>query len=156
MIVAARKQVEQEACLVCYTGSFTWKRNEFPCVDWFEIPSTLRPVTAITAITYTATDGTTTTWSSSSYALDTSRIAPTVRLVYGESWPTIRGDISGINITATAGYSSVLLIPADVKAAVLLAVHIDWLFKMENAALAMQQQQGYDRLIERLRRGLYS
>jgi uncharacterized phiE125 gp8 family phage protein len=151
-IIAARKQVERDAGLVCYTGSFTWKLTQFPYRDWLEFPSTLRPVTAIGSITYVASDGDTDTWDSSNYTLDSSPIMPLIRLVYGESWPTVRGDINGITVTATAGYTTVLAIPQTVKQAVLLALHIGWLFENEQPDLAMKQQQGYDRWIDLLRR----
>src|SRR5574338_93159 len=51
LITAAREQVENDTGLVCYTGTFTWKLTAFPCNSWLQIPG-VRPVTAITSITY--------------------------------------------------------------------------------------------------------
>lgn len=152
-IPAARWEVEHDADLVCYTGAHTWKFTEFPCRDWFELPS--RPVTAVSSITYVATDGTTTTWSSSEYVLDTASLIPVVRYAYGYSWPALRGDMNGVTVAYTAGYASVLAIPARIKQAVLLAIHIKWLQKMENTAEAERQQVGYERQIELIRRTTY-
>lgn len=151
-IVAARKQVERDAGVVCYTGTFTWKLTQFPCRDWLEFPSTLRPVTAIGSITYVASDGDTDTLDSSNYTRDTAPIMPIIRLAYGESWPAVRGDINGIIVTVTAGYATVAAIPQPVKLAVLLAVHINWLYENEQPDLATKQQAGYDRWIDLLRR----
>lgn len=154
LIVAARRQVEHDAGVVCYTGTFTWKFTEFPCREWLPLPSGLRPVTAITSIAYVATDGTTTTWGASNYGLKEA-ITPYVALAYGQTWPTVRGDMNGIVVTATAGYASVLLIPQTIKEAVKLALHINWLHATEQPDLAAKQQAGYDRWMNLLRRETY-
>lgn len=156
MIVAARRKVENDALLVCYTGTFTCRYTTFPYRDWFELPSNLRPVTAVGPITYTGSAGTTDTFSAASYGLWTGAIRPAVKLTYGELWPTTRDDLNGITVTVTAGYASVLAIPDDVKTAVLLAVQMDWQLKMEQPDLAMKTQQAYENWIERLRPGVYS
>jgi uncharacterized phiE125 gp8 family phage protein len=69
-IVTARKQVEHDAQIVFYTGTFTWKFTTFPWVDFFTIPC-VRPVTSVTSIVYPDSSGTSTTFSTSEYALDT-------------------------------------------------------------------------------------
>lgn len=155
-ITAARQQVEHDAGVICYTGTFTWKLTEFPYGGYFELPSSLRPVTAVGPITYVASDGTTTTFGASSYALKETAIMPHVALAYGQTWPSVRGDMNGITVTITAGYATVLAIPPTIKTAVKLAVHIDWLLKMDQPDLAMKQQAGYDRWITLLRREMYS
>jgi uncharacterized phiE125 gp8 family phage protein len=156
MIAAARRKVEHDALLVCYTGTFTCRYTTFPYRDWFELPSNLRPVTAISSITYTGPTGTTDTFSAASYGLWTGALRPSVKLTYNESWPTVRGDLNGITVSVTAGYASVLAIPDDVKTAVLLALQMDWQLKMEQPDLAMKTQQAYENYIERLRPGTYS
>lgn len=155
-IISARQQVEHDAGVVCYTGSFTWKLTDFPCDDFHELPSGSYPVTAVSSITYIDTSGTTQTWSAANYAFESSAIHPYVRLVYGQVWPVVRGDTNGITITYVAGYSSVQLIPQNIKDAVRLALHIKWLNYTENSQEAMRQEQAYDRQIELLRREHYS
>jgi uncharacterized phiE125 gp8 family phage protein len=129
LIVQAREQLERDATIACYTGTFTFKKTcwtEFAGREWFEL--NLRPVTAVTSITYVATDGDTDTWSSTEYTFDgTYGVVPTIRLNYGYVWPTLRGDINGITITTTAGYASVAAMPERIKQAVLLHVHYHWL-----------------------------
>lgn len=155
-IVSARLQVEHDAGVICYTGTFTWKLTEFPYGGFFELPSSLRPVTAVGPITYVASDGTTTTLGASTYALKETAIMPHVALAYGQTWPSVRGDMNGITVSITAGYATVLAIPQPIKTAVKLAVHIEWLLRMEQPDLAMKQQAGYDRWLNLLRREMYS
>jgi uncharacterized phiE125 gp8 family phage protein len=152
-IAAARRRVEHDVGVVCYTGTFTWKFTEFPWRDFIELPSTLRPVTAVSSITYVDTAGDTQTWSSAEYtAPDAYSLTPFVRLNDGYVWPVVRGDLNGITLTATAGYATIPAIPPDIKNAVALAVHIEWLFKMERFVDAERAQTGYDRWINLLRR----
>lgn len=154
-IPSARRMVERDASIVCYTGSFAYKRTEFGWLDRFELPD-IRPITAISSITYVDSTGTTQTWSSANYVLSTSAVMPYVRLAYGQVWPTVRGDGEGITVTLTAGYASVLAIPAEIKHAVRLAVHIQYLQNIEKFTEAERQQTAYDRLIAHIKRETYS
>jgi uncharacterized phiE125 gp8 family phage protein len=156
LIKEAREQVERDALLVCATGSYTFKMTDFGGRAWFELPSSLRPVTAVTAITYVATDGTVTTWSTSEYSLDTYSIVPTVRLVYGYSWPVLRGDYSGITVTATVGYASQTAIPERVKAAVKLWLWIRFEEEMNPTQDMRRAVERYESLVEGLRRDVYA
>lgn len=122
IIVAARQQVEQDTGLVAYTGTFTEKMTEWPWGDVFELGE-VRPVTAITSITYVDGDGTTQTLSTSVYAFESSGVKQFVRLKYGQTWPAIRGDINGITVTFVAGHASRAAIPQRFKQAVLLLVN---------------------------------
>ena len=156
LITAARQQVEHDTGLVCYTGAFTWKFTDFPCSDYFELPG-VRPVTAITSITYVDTAGATQTWSSSNYALETGAVKPYVRLAYGQSWPTTRGDINGVTVTLVAGYSSVLTVPARVKQAVLFLVN-HWFVSRDTVSIGTSSPEismTYDALIHGLMRSSY-
>ena len=152
LIKTSREQVEHDTGIVLATGTFTWKFTDWPCGDWFEIPS-LRPVTSITTIVYTASDGTSTTWSSSNYTLETSTVTPIVRLTYGNYWPTARGDINGVTVTMVAGYSSALTIPASLKDLVKLQVQIGW--HLANGEDADATTKGYERCLTRLMRSTY-
>lgn len=153
LIQAAREQVERDAMLVCCTGSFTWKMTDFGYGEYFELPSTLRPVSAISSIVYTANDGTSTTFTASQYALDTAAIRPLVRLTYGNIWPTVRGDINGITVTAVAGYASQLLVPANVKQAVLARIAYLWRASTDEA---QRYLTCYENLIRDLRPEVYA
>lgn len=158
LISAARETVEKDASVVCYTGEYKFKKTvwkeQSSWGDWFEL--NLRPITAITSITYVATDGDTDTWSSAEYSLDTYSITPIVKLGYGYSWPTLRGDINGITVTVTAGYASVPVIPQRIKQACLLLIN-HW---FENRGIVGQVgpeiEMTYDALINSIKRHTYS
>ena len=156
LIPAARRQVEKDAILVFYTGSFTWTITAFSSGQFLEIDG-VRPVTAISSIAYIDTAGDSQTWASSNYSLkEFHRKHSAVALTYGNSWPSVRGDVNGITITLTAGYSSVLAMPPEAKVAVKLALHVQWLLNMGMFAEAESQQTAYERQIELLRPEVYA
>lgn len=121
LVAAARQQVEADTGLVCYTGAFTLKMTDWPADDWFSIDD-VRPVTAITSITYLDGSGATQTLSTDVYAFEVSGVKQFVRLKYGQTWPATRGDINGITVTFAAGYATVPAVPARVKQACLLLI----------------------------------
>jgi uncharacterized phiE125 gp8 family phage protein len=155
LVTFAREQVERDAMLVVATGTFTVKRTDWGYGEFFELPSSLRPVSAVTAITYVDTAGTTTTWSTSQYAVDTATIAPIVKLAYGYTWPALRGDINGVTITATAGYAQTA-IPKRVKQAVILRLQHEWQTQMGEQREADLSLQAYERIVSQLRHEVYA
>jgi uncharacterized phiE125 gp8 family phage protein len=154
LIPEARAILEKDASIACYTGEYKFKKTVWKeqdsWGDWFEL--NLRPITAITSIAYIATDGTSTTWSSSEYALDTYTITPIVKLAYGESWPTLRGDVNGITVTATAGYATVDAIPFMIKTAVKACIRLLWL----KDSATNNDINLYERLVYGIKRHTYS
>ena len=151
-IQTARAMVEDDTGIVCLTGTYTLKLTDWPEESYFELRG-LRPVTSITSIAYTAVDGTSTTWSSSYYSLDTAPVQPVIKLVYGQYWPTLRGDINGVTVTMVAGYATAAAVPAMVKEAVLCAVALNW--KTKAGENTRGYQELYDRAVNRLGRATY-
>jgi uncharacterized phiE125 gp8 family phage protein len=104
-------------------GSQTWdeKRDGTPCGDTWELP--FPPVSSVTSITYVDTAGTTQTWSSAQYTVDSpagdqglpTRIVP----AYGYSWPVVRSVPNAITVRFVCGYTTV---PAALKAAMLVLI----------------------------------
>lgn len=150
-IVAARRKVEHDARVVCYTGTHIWRFTDWPAGDFFEFP--IRPVTSVTSITSIAPDGDTDTFDSGDYSLDTNGIIPIVKLAYGEYWPSLRGTINGITVTLVAGYSSVANIPRDILDAVILDLKRRW--KLHLGEDAGPYQRAYDDQIELLGHPVY-
>lgn len=148
LIVEAREHVEHDTGIVACTGTFVYRMTEF-VGDWFAIPD-VRPITAITSITYTDTAGATATFSSGDYVLDTNGVKQFVRLGYGKSWPTLRGDVNGITVTFVAGYATQATIPMAFKHAVLLKLTGNF----ENRQ-GVADWAGYDRQIAMLNRSSY-
>lgn len=104
-IITARQQVEHDAEMVFYTGTFTWKITDWPYGDELAIPC-VKPVSSISSITCVDSSGASQTWSSTEYALDTAGLVPLIKLNYGYLWPQHRADTNGITITFVAGYSA--------------------------------------------------
>lgn len=158
LIKEAREQVERDSSVVGCTGTYVFKKTRWAMGrDWFEIPD-LKPVTSITSITYVDSAGTVQTWSTSEYSLDTYGVAPFVRLGYGYSWPTIRGDINGITVTVAAGYATADVIPQRYKQAVLLLAghRFNHPELVGGASTGQEVPKAYDWIIEGLRRSVYS
>lgn len=96
-----------------------WKLDGFhSCNGVLVLP--LGCVTTVTSITYVASDGTSTVWSSSEYRTDLptgptcarGRIEP----AYGYAWPTTRGVIGAVTIRMTVGYGATRAsVPAALK-----------------------------------------
>lgn len=152
LIVAAREMVENDTGIVCYTGSFTYAMSEWPDADFFDLPD-MRPITSITSIAYIDTGGTSQTLATSVYQLETGNVKQFVRLKYSQNWPALRGDINGITVTLVAGYATVLAVPLMVKQAVRLKLHCQWM--LANELDATKQEEGYERVINRLGRRTY-
>jgi uncharacterized phiE125 gp8 family phage protein len=153
LIVSARRIVEADYATVCYTGSFTWQQSCFPSRDFMLLPD-VRPVTAITSIVYTATDGTSTTWSSAEYGLHSGASTPHIGLKYGYVWPVPRGDINGITITYVAGFASVAVLPEEIRQAVKLQTNIQWNDYLEMDTAKMRT--AYENHVRNTRRSWYA
>lgn len=87
----------------------------FPC-DVIEIWK--HPVQSITSIQYVQEDGTTATWASSNYIVNTDSKPARITLAYDKTWPTARAVENAVTVTFVAGYATVALIPEHVKQAI--------------------------------------
>lgn len=152
LIQTARETVEQDTGIICATGTFTLKFTDWPDAEHLELRS-LRPASSITSIVYIAGDGTSTTWSSSEYSLDTGTVVPTIKLGYAYQWPSLRGDLNGITVTLVAGHASQSAVPAMVKQAVLLNLAHQW--KTEAGEDVRDYQTAYESIIAKLGRATY-
>lgn len=101
----------------CYGDAFEEIVN-----DDNEIVVPIRPVRAISGITYVDPDGATQTLSSSLYVVRNAseRTRKTViALAYNQAWPAIRYQPNAIKITVSAGYASAAAVPALLRQAML-------------------------------------
>jgi uncharacterized phiE125 gp8 family phage protein len=106
--------------------SQTWddKRDAFPCG---RIVLPYPPVSSITSVTYTATDGTSTTWSSALYttSLPTGPHAAPAEIepIYGGIYPQTRSVINAVTVRCVCGYgASGGYVPEAIRAAIKLLV----------------------------------
>jgi uncharacterized phiE125 gp8 family phage protein len=150
LIEEARETVEHDTGIVGCTRTFVEKFDNWPDC-WIELRR--RPVTSVTSITYVDTAGTTQTWTATEYVLDTYRVTPAIRLAYSKTWPTLRGDESGIIVTYVAGYATRATVPQSFRQACLLRVAS--MFDDRTGRGERPDLDAYDRLIQRLMRSSY-
>jgi uncharacterized phiE125 gp8 family phage protein len=116
-IQVAREQWEHDTDSAVYTQTLSVKLEGFGC-EAIYLPS--RPIQSITSIAYYDSGDDLQTLSTDVYSLDAGNRA--VRLKVDQSWPATSGRWDAITITYVAGYSSVALVPAVAKQAMLLLV----------------------------------
>lgn len=123
-IRAARGHVEQRTRRIIARQKWRLTFSSFPSY----IPAEPAPVHAVDQIQYIDADDVTQTVSSSVYQLDLDN--EVIRPIYGQQWPTARGDANSVWCDVWSGYASAsgspqvwhASCPADLKAAILLMV----------------------------------
>lgn len=110
-IEAARLYLEKTQGLQILTATLVMVLDEFP--DVIRLPR--YPVTSVTSITYTDTDGTTQTLSASNYRLDSASLGARVTPAYNKTWPSTRTETGAVTVTFIAGYADAASVPSDVK-----------------------------------------
>jgi len=124
LVKAAREQFEHDTGYALLTQTHTLSMSRFPTNgDWNDrdvIPLEIRPVSAITSITYYDTDNAQQTLATTVYGLDAA--ARLIYLKYNQEWPSITPQYLGIQITMTTGYGSAAAVPNFAKQAILLQV----------------------------------
>jgi len=122
LIKAARDWAETFTRRALITQTWRLSLEKWPSSDTIEVP--LPPLQSVSSIAYKDKDGTQSTFSSSSYIVDTDKTPGEIVLAYGESWPG--GSLyptSPIAITFAAGYgASASSVPASIRQAMLLLI----------------------------------
>ena len=149
LIQVARELFEKDTDYVLSTGTYVAKLDDWPCCDYITMP--VRPVSAITSITYTDSAGTVQTWSSSNYSLNVYESLPEIVLAYASSWPSNRGWENDITITLVAGYASQSVVPFALKQALLQK--IQHLFDGDDPRGNIEKS--YERIVQRFARSSY-
>ncbi len=148
-IVEARKKVERDSRRALVNQTHVLKLDEFPNADYIVLP--FPPLSSVTSIQYVDTAGTTQTFSSGSYTVDTNRTPGIVHLNYNESWPAIQGIFNSVVVTYVAGYGSTAAdVPESAKAAILLLVKQRYEFPDSG-----EEPMGYQALLGDLVYGSY-
>ena len=120
LVVAATQYAEQ------FTRRRFVDQTEIQYFTDFADPMKLwwSPLDSMTTVYYTAIDGTNTLLAGATYDGDTAEEPPLLRLAYGQSWPSHRGDANGITVTYVAGYGVAADVPDGIKTAIkMLAAH---------------------------------
>lgn len=119
-ITAARQHVEQYLNASIVSQTRTHVLDAFPA-GAIVLPN--GPVTGITSIAYTDTDG-----NSATVAAHIRR-GDTLTPAYGAAWPSARGQLGAVTVTYTAGLmagSPLALADKDIRAAILLVFADLW------------------------------
>jgi uncharacterized phiE125 gp8 family phage protein len=114
LIDTATVWIEQYLCRKLISQTWYAYFDKWPDTDYIEIP--FGNLQSVTAVKYTDTDESESTFSSADYLVDTDSIPGRVVLKYGETWPTVTLSPSNpIEIEFVTGYGDdVEDIPASV------------------------------------------
>jgi len=130
-IKASREWVEDFTRRALVQQTWKYYLQDWPSGDEFELP--FPPLQSVTAIKYTDSDDTQTTWDSDDYEVDTDSEPGRIILAYGETWPsTTLHPKNPIEIEYVAGYDDdgdspadyTVNIPESIKNAIKLDVEI--------------------------------
>lgn len=122
LITAAREEVERETQLALIQQTLKLYLDDFPA---WEIELRKPPVSSLTSVAYTDSDGTSQTVSSANYQTDLKSYPARLWPAYGKVWPTdVKEDtVNAVTVTFVAGYGATpSSVPERAKLAVMLRV----------------------------------
>ena len=120
-IPSATRDVEAITQRALITQTYVYRLPCFPVAGPLRLPHP--PLQSVTSVQYVDGNGTTQTWDSDDYVVDTTSTPGVIEPVYGGSWPTARGDRNSVIITLVAGYGNAAsAVPADIRHAMLLMI----------------------------------
>jgi len=121
LLVAAREMVEELTHLQCIAATYEQYLDEFPPV----ILLRKSPVSTVSSVTYTDSDGAVQTLATTEYQYDLNAWPARVMPAYGKSWPTSRAQLNSVKVSFVAGFgASGASVPQRVRQAIrLLAAH---------------------------------
>ncbi len=122
LVEAARDYAEEYQSRQLITATWTQTFDAFPDE---EILLARSPAQSVSSITYVDTAGTSQTWSSDYYDVETSGEVGRVQPAYGEVFPTTRDQMEAVTVTFVAGYGDATTdVPESTKTAIkILALH---------------------------------
>jgi uncharacterized phiE125 gp8 family phage protein len=122
LIKTARQICEDHQRRSYINRTYKYYLDEFPCSSEQEIVLPNPPVSSITTIKYTNTDGTQYTWSSSEYQIDSYGFTCRLKPKYGYEWPSdTLQEMSGVEITYVAGYGATAsTVPEKIRHAIMI------------------------------------
>lgn len=116
-ISQAREFAEHYTCRSLAPQTLELALDAFPCEDYIDLDRS--PVTAITSVKYTDSDGVEQTMPSTDYSLSLYGQSRRINLAYGIAWPSTQDIPDAVRIRYAAGYAA---IPAAAKAGLLLLI----------------------------------
>jgi uncharacterized phiE125 gp8 family phage protein len=123
LIIAVREWAESFTHRRFITQTWDWTLDDYPATDWggwIDVPfGALQSVSAITYLD-SAGDTQTLTGSPAQFQYDIGSDPGRIAALYGEAWPSARGDLSGITARITVGYGLAAAVPRSIKLPMLL------------------------------------
>lgn len=133
VLLAAEKYIENLTGRAVCARTMVYQREAFP-VGNRDILLPYPPLSSVTSIQYTDTQGNNQTLSSALYQVDTRHYIGRIRPEYGETWPSTRwGDYDAVRVTFVTGYASASAVPEPIKQAIKLIAGDLWMNR-ENTA----------------------
>lgn len=126
LIRTAREEVETYTGRQCMTATWDLYLDRWP-VGRKPILLPKNPVQSVTSITYTDTAGASQTWSTDNYGTDLFSEPARIILKEAGQYPELDNEPNAIRVRFVAGYTTTTLVPAKVKAAILLNVERQWM-----------------------------
>jgi uncharacterized phiE125 gp8 family phage protein len=123
-IVAARQRCESILDRQFVTATWIARSNQFPVNSERNPYGSLflprPPLISITSITYTDSNGSSQTFASSTYTVETStRGQGAVHLDYSQVWPSVQPHPQSVAVTFVAGYGAPSTVPLAIKEGIL-------------------------------------
>lgn len=128
LITAAREWCEQYLDRTLVHTQWVMRFDRFPPDGTHDIelprpPMATAGTTTAVALTFTAENGTTSTYSTASYRVDRDGTPGAVKTLYGQTWPPHLQDDNAISVTWWGGYgASGTSVPAAIRHAMLMLV----------------------------------
>lgn len=123
LVVAARDWCERFTGRQFMTATYDWRLDAFPdsSADCLWVPRP--PLASVTSITYTATDGTSTTWGASNYQTDIYSEPARILPAYGVTWPSTRDVLNAVTIRFVCGAAETAVKETVKQAIKMLVAH---------------------------------
>lgn len=114
-LASARYWVENELQMALSNRTFTLYLDMFPA---WEVQLRMPPVTAVSAVNYTDTNGTSQVVAPANYIVDLVHSPARITPQWGLFWPYTRPILNAVSITGTCGYANAAAVPDPAKQAI--------------------------------------
>lgn len=126
LIKAARLEVERRLNRQLINATYDYKFDRFPCGYDGAIYVPKAPLSSVSSITYTDSDGDSQTLATSVYKVLDSREPGEIRLKSGQAWPVVYDEADVVTVRFVAGYGAAASsVPEGIRQAMLLMI-TDW------------------------------
>ena len=118
LIYSATDKAENENDLALNEMTFDLLLDDFPS----SIRLWKHPVSSVTSVKYTDTDGNTQTVTSSNYSTDLFEYPARIYPVAGYTWPGVKDTANAVQVRFVTGFASPTVLPGDIKQAIYLII----------------------------------